>query len=164
MVIWEKSVPGLTDAAFRSFLLRARRAAGLAGGVQVLVTGNSHMRALNRQFRRKDKPTDVLSFPADVSVKLAKPSLEAAGEIAISAEVAARSARLLGHSVGDEIKILALHGILHLAGYDHEHDEGQMARKEARLRHALRLPGGLIQRAQARPAKPPRSNNKRRTA
>ena len=70
-----------------------------------------------------------------------------AGDIAISAEIAAQNARHLGHSAAQEIKILVLHGILHLAGYDHESDRGTMARKEVRLRKSLGLPSGLIERS-----------------
>ena len=99
------------------------------------------MKSLNRQFRRKDKPTDVLSFPAEPGIQS-----ELAGEIAISAEIATRNARTLGHSPAVEIKILVLHGILHLRGYDHECDNGEMARREKQLRAKLRLPLGLIER------------------
>ena len=70
-----------------------------------------------------------------------------AGDIAISAEIAAHNARTLGHTASEEIKILALHGILHLRGYDHEHDGGKMARREEKLRRDLRLPIGLIERS-----------------
>jgi len=97
---------------------------------------------LNRRFRGKDKATDVLSFPAE--------GLGAggwAGDVAISADIASQNARALGHSPVEEIKILALHGILHLAGFDHENDRGQMAREEARLRRLLRLPVSLIERS-----------------
>jgi probable rRNA maturation factor len=68
--------------------------------------------------------------------------------VAISADIARANARRLGHSVGDEVKILVLHGILHLAGFDHEHDNGQMARKESQLRRQLKLEPGLIERAE----------------
>ena len=68
--------------------------------------------------------------------------------MAISADIARENARRLGHSVADEVKILVLHGILHLAGFDHERDNGEMARKESRLRLQLKLEGGLIERAQ----------------
>jgi probable rRNA maturation factor len=71
---------------------------------------------------------------------------EFAGDVAISAEIAARNARRLGHTVADEVRILTLHGVLHLAGYDHERDDGQMERKEQRLRKSLGLPVGLIER------------------
>lgn len=99
------------------------------------------MRSLNRRFRRKDRTTDVLSFPAETETQKVS-----AGEIAISAEIASQNARILGHSPAVEIKILILHGVLHLRGYDHECDNGEMARYEKRLRAKLRLPLGLIER------------------
>lgn len=141
MVILKKRVAGLSEAALTNFLLRARRASHLAGKVSVLVTGNQELRTLNQKFRGKDKPTDVLSFPA-----LPGTANGLAGDIAISADLAASNAHRLGHDPADEIKILLLHGVLHLAGYDHEHDHGEMARKEQKLRLALGLPVGLIER------------------
>ena len=128
--------------ALERFLTRARRAARLRGAVNVLVTSNAELKSLNRRFRKKDKPTDVLSFPAEPGAHK-----NFAGEIAISAEVATKSARMLGHSPADEVKILVLHGILHLRGYDHECDNGQMATRETQLRAKLRLPIGLIERS-----------------
>ena len=141
LVILQKRVAGLTELALERFVARARRTAGLRGAVNVLVTTSSEMRSLNCRFRGKDRATDVLSFPAATDA-----AKGFAGDIAISAEIAAQNARLLGHPVGQEIKILALHGILHLRGYDHERDDGQMARREKQLRRALRLPVGLIER------------------
>ncbi|MFZ0956933.1 MAG: rRNA maturation RNase YbeY [Candidatus Sulfotelmatobacter sp.] len=145
MVILQKPITGLSEAGLERFLLRARRAAGLRGTVNLLVTSSAEVRSLNRQFRGKNKETDVLSFPADS--QRTPGALRLAGEIAISADVAKQSAAQLGHSAADEVKILALHGILHLAGFDHERDNGQMERQERRLRAALRLPAGLIERA-----------------
>jgi probable rRNA maturation factor len=142
LVILQKRVADLTSLALDRFLARARRAAGLKGMVNVLLTSSAEMKSLNRRFRRKDKPTDVLSFPADPNVQK-----QVAGEIAISAEIATRNARELGHSPADEVKILVLHGVLHLRGYDHECDNGQMARREKQLRAKLHLPLGLIERA-----------------
>ena len=75
-----------------------------------------------------------------------------AGDIAVSAEIAAVYARRLGHSLADELKVLILHGLLHLAGYDHETDDGEMEQEEARLRSELRLPPSLIQRARLWPS------------
>lgn len=144
MVILQKKVAGLTEGALDRFMLRARKAVGLRGRVNVLVTGSAAVRALNRQFRGKNKATDVLSFLAAPGSNSGKQRL--AGEVAISADVALQNSVRLGHSVSAEIKILALHGILHLAGFDHERDNGQMARKEAALRRALKLPAGLIER------------------
>ncbi len=112
---------------------------------RVLVTSSAAMRSLNRRFRRKNKPTDVLSFPAPQAANAGK---KFAGEIAISADIAARNALRLGHSLAAEIKILALHGVLHLAGFDHERDNGAMGRKETQLRRLLRLPTSLIEREQ----------------
>ena len=156
MVIIEKSIAGVSKLALERFLARARRAAGLRGSVNVLVTSNAGMKALNRRFRGKDKVTDVLSFPA---APTAHKGL--AGDIAICAEMAAQNARFLGHDPGVEVKILTLHGILHLRGYDHERDHGQMARREQSLRRQLNLPVGLIERA-AITAEPGRASQRRR--
>ena len=141
LVILQKRVVGLTELALDRFVVRARRAAGLRAAVNVLVTSNAELRELNRRFRGKDQPTDVLSFPALPGLKP-----RYAGDIAISAEIAAHNARTLGHTAAEEIKILALHGILHLRGYNHERDRGQMARREEKLRRDLRLPIALIER------------------
>jgi len=136
-----RRVSGLTEAALDKFVARARRASGVRGAVCVLVTSSRELQALNRRFRRKNKPTDVLSFPAMTG---SAPGF--AGDVAISAEIARQNARRLGHTAAEEIKILVLHGMLHLAGYDHELDNGEMEREEARLRKSLGLPVGLIER------------------
>jgi len=145
LVILEKKVAGLSEQSLSRFILRARRVVQLSGPVNVLVTSSAAMRSLNLRFRGKNKATDVLSFPALASSRTnGKPSL--AGEIAISADIALENALRLRHSPALEIKVLTLHGILHLAGYDHERDNGEMARKEAALRRKLRLPSALIER------------------
>jgi len=149
LVILQKKVAGLNENALQRFLSRARRAAGLKGAVNVLVTGSAGVRSLNRQFRGLNKPTDVLSFPSLLLASQAgrkRPAV--AGEIAICGEIAAQNAARLGHRAAEEVKILALHGILHLAGFDHERDNGQMARKELKLRQQLKLPVALIERTQ----------------
>jgi probable rRNA maturation factor len=156
MIILENKVDGLSAETLGRFVLRARRAARLSGRVNVLLTGNAEMRSLNMQFRKKNKATDVLSFPAE-SVPARNGKRAFAGEIAISTEVACRSAAKLGHSPAVEVKVLVLHGILHLAGFDHERDNGHMARKEAGLRRLLGLPSSLTERGQPHqpePAKP----------
>jgi probable rRNA maturation factor len=142
LVIFQKRVADLTGLALDRFVARARRAARLKGIVNVLVTSSAEMKSLNRRFRGNDRATDVLSFPAEPDAQE-----RFAGEIAISAEIAAQNARSLGHSPAEEVKILVLHGVLHLRGYDHECDNGQMARREKQLRAQLRLPLGLIERA-----------------
>ena len=128
------------------FLRAAIDAAGLEGEVSVLLTGDAAIRELNRKYRRKDKATDVLSFPA------AEMATGIAGDLVISLETALRQAEERGHSLETEIKVLMLHGLLHLAGYDHETDEGGMQRKEVRLRRKLGLAAGLIERVHARQA------------
>jgi probable rRNA maturation factor len=143
LVIFQKRVPDLTDLALNRFITRARRAAALKGLVNVLITSSAEMKSLNRRFRGKDTPTDVLSFPAEPDAQE-----QFAGEIAISADMASQNARMLGHSHAAEVKILVLHGILHLRGFDHECDNGQMARREKQLRAKLRLPLGLIERSE----------------
>jgi len=150
VIILHKRVPNLTELALARFVTRARRAAGLKGAVEVLLTGNEEMKLLNQRFRRKDKATDVLSFPA-AQDNLRK---QFAGSIAISAEIAAHNAQALGHTTAEEVKILVLHGILHLRRYDHERDKGQMARRERQLRAQLRLPVGLIERAGGERSRP----------
>lgn len=145
-MIFQKKVAGLSEGSLNQFVLRARRAAGLRGSVNLLVTGNPAMRALNLQFRGKNKATDVLSFPVE-SLRQRNGGPGLAGEIAISADIAMENCRQFGHSAAKEIKVLVLHGILHLAGWDHERDNGEMARKEAQLRRQLHLPVNLIERA-----------------
>jgi probable rRNA maturation factor len=145
MIISRGRVAGVSDVTLARFVARVRQTIPLRGLVNIVVTSNSEMKDLNTRFRGKDEPTDVLSFPCAGMDGLA-------GEIAISLELAKENAGQLGHSVKDEIKILILHGMLHLAGYDHESDGGRMAREEHRLRSLLRLPIGLIERSRAKPA------------
>jgi probable rRNA maturation factor len=144
VVVLKRRVAGLTETSLMRFVARAKQAVGLKGPVDVLVTSNAEVRSLNRRFREQDKPTDVLSFPGEPEA-----ARDFAGDIAISAEIASQNARLLGHPVATEVKILALHGILHLRGFDHERDQGEMARLEQRLRRKLRLPIGLIERTES---------------
>jgi probable rRNA maturation factor len=137
---------GVRERALSLFAGRARRALQMPADVCVLITSNAEVQELNRRHRRKDKPTDVLSFPSG------RPELP--GNIAISAEIAAANAVERGHSVEAELKILILHGLLHLAGYDHENDHGEMEARELALRHEFKLPVGLIERTQSGSLKP----------
>ena len=105
-----------------------------------LITGDAELRRLNREFRGKDAPTDVLSFPSLAG---------GLGDVAISSGRARAQAREFGHTVEQEIQILMLHGVLHLLGMDHERDGGRMARAERRWRASLGLPNGLIERVQS---------------
>jgi probable rRNA maturation factor len=138
VIILEHDSNEIHQRALTLFATKAKRAVGARGELSIRITSSAEMRKLNLRFRRKNNPTDVLSFPAD--------ALELAGDIAISAEIAAANADQLGHSVDTELKILILHGLLHLAGYDHETDAGEMQAQEARLRRRLNLPVGLIER------------------
>jgi probable rRNA maturation factor len=159
VVIFRKRIAGLSSSTLERFVLRARRVVRLRDTVNVLVTGNAEMLALNRRFRGADKATDVLSFPAPPPTR--RQAKRVAGDVAISADIARDNARRFSHSVTDEVKILVLHGILHLAGFDHERDNGEMARKETQLRLQLKLEDGLIARTQSR-GHPPGA--RRRTA
>lgn len=105
-----------------------------------LITGDKELQELNQRFRRKNYPTDVLSFPGPDG---------RGGELAISLARARAQAGKFGHGVEDELCILMLHGALHLAGLDHEADDGAMARAEARWRKKFGLPLGLIARVAA---------------
>jgi len=109
------------------------------GDLTIALVSDRRMRALNRQFRGRDYATDVLSFPSDDRGFM--------GDIVIASGVAKRQARDAGHSIQVELRVLSLHGLLHLLGYDHETDDGKMARVEARLRRKAGLPEGLIERA-----------------
>jgi probable rRNA maturation factor len=125
------------------FLSSAQAAVRLRGQVTVLLTTDAAIRKLNRQFRGKNKATDVLSFPAE-----GPGARGIAGDLAISVTTALSQAAEQGHSLSTEIKVLILHGLLHLAGYDHEVDDGKMARRERVLRAKLKLPQGLIERTE----------------
>jgi probable rRNA maturation factor len=149
------TAPALSKSSLTRFLNRARTAVGLEGEVDVLLADDPTLRRLNKTFRGKNKATDVLSFPAPDEI-----AQDHAGDLAISLETAARQAATYGHSLRDEVRILLLHGLLHLSGLDHETDNGEMAMREADLRRELGLATTLIDRVtkSAKPAK------RRRTA
>jgi probable rRNA maturation factor len=107
------------------------------------VTNDAELQSLNERFRGKDSPTDVLSFPYAAEPATSQPL----GDIAISIQRAREQARAWGHATEDEIRILMLHGVLHLLGMDHESDSGEMKRAEIRWRRKLGLSAGLTERA-----------------
>ena len=135
----------LNKRSLAQFAARAIAAAGAHGSVSILLTGDERIRQLNRQFRRKNTATDVLSFPA-VPWESGTTRQRIAGDLAISLDTASRQAQNFGHPLATEVKVLILHGALHLAGFDHETDSGEMARLEQQLRKKFDLPAGLIQR------------------
>lgn len=151
-VSFKRPVSGLGARALTEFVAQACGAAGLKGSVCVRVTDSREMRGLNSRFRGKSHATDVLSFPSALDNGCA-------GDIAVSLDLATRNAHALGHSLGEEVRILALHGILHLAGYDHESDEGEMAQRERQLRRRFKLPSGLIEREESGNSRTRRPHN-----
>ncbi len=141
-LLFHSATPGLSRRLARAFAKRLE--AEVTGGrpFASLITSDPELRRLNREFRKKDYATDVLSFPS-------RQSLGFLGDIAISFEHAQRQAAEYGHGVDTEIEILMLHGVLHLLGMDHEKDRGQMARAENKWRAAFGLPRGLIERVRS---------------
>ena len=151
-------VPGI-----QQFARKLQREVAKRQPFDILITGDAEMRRLNREFRGKDYATDVLSFsgagfslrgtsvpPSGAQRAKARSRLKAwphnLGDLAISLPRARVQAREFGHSTETEIRILMLHGLLHLLGMDHESDGGRMARAEKRWRAKLGLPDGLIER------------------
>jgi len=144
------SAPDLARWLARLAPLRAR------GVVSVALVSDARVRALNRQYRGRDSATDVLSFPwekpgglqsAKAGGPAPPPSSRFLGDIVVARGVARRQARAAGHSELTELRVLVLHGLLHLLGYDHDRDNGAMARVERSLRLKGGLPEGLIERA-----------------
>jgi probable rRNA maturation factor len=138
LVLFRRAPARLERQALKEFARTLRDLVAKGRGFHCLISDDRELRRLNRQFLGADYATDVLSFPLNDNGLL--------GELAISADRAAAQAREFGHSQIDEIRILMLHGVLHLVGMDHQIDRGAMARAEARWRKKLHLPVGLIGR------------------
>jgi probable rRNA maturation factor len=109
--------------------------------VEVIICGNEKIKSINKNFRGKDEPTDVLSFPV-----LDETGFSPLGSIVISADITNDVSSVLGHSIGKEFQVLFLHGLLHLLGYDHETDNGEMRELEMKYRQKFDLPESLIER------------------
>lgn len=137
-VLFRRAGTGLGRQQLREFAADLCERVASHRGFVCLLTDDRELQRLNRMFLAQDFPTDVLSFPSGADNPL--------GEIAISVERARQQAAEHGHSPDKEIRILMLHGVLHLLGMDHEQDGGRMARAEKRWRRALSLPDGLIER------------------
>jgi probable rRNA maturation factor len=133
---------GATNAPGLATWLKSIAPSRARGTATIALVSDERVRALNRRYRRRDSATDVLSFPAAERGRL--------GDVVIATGLARRQAREAGHTLQTELRVLALHGLLHLLGYDHEHDSGQMARLERRLRRKGGLCEGLIERECAR--------------
>lgn len=143
LITYRRKPASLDLASLEKFaeVLRTRVARGRE--FHCRITGDAELRKLNQQFRGKDYPTDVLSFPTEEDMRLSGAFL---GDIAISLARARAQGREWKHSTEDEVRILMLHGVLHLTGLDHETDSGEMQRTEMRWRKKLGLPAGLIER------------------
>jgi probable rRNA maturation factor len=141
----------LSLAGLRAFMRQAQEAAGVRGDYSVCLAGDAEIKELNRRYRHCDEVTDVLAFAADEGEPADGRYL---GDLVVSVDTARRQAEELGHPVDREVRVLILHGLLHLAGFDHETDQGEMQRIEEKLRSRLGLPVGLITRAQSASALP----------
>lgn len=138
-VLFHVPARGLSRRALRGFAKQLQQEVGGSRPFCCLIANDAELRLLNKRFRKKDYATDVLSFPpADQNGSL--------GDVAISWDRARAQAAEYNHAVDDEIRILMLHGVLHLTGMDHEKDRGEMSRAEIRWRKRLNLPTGLIER------------------
>jgi probable rRNA maturation factor len=143
LVIFRRVPAGIPRAGLQQFASSLRDEVADGRDFECLITNDRELQRLNRQFRGKNEPTDVLSFPA-----AEMPAGDAAlGELAVSWQRASAQATEYGHSLDAELRVLMLHGVLHLLGMDHETDRGRMARAETRWRSHFQLPGGLIERA-----------------
>jgi probable rRNA maturation factor len=142
----------------RQFLAELTRRITRGRSISCVITGDTELRRLNKRFLGKNYATDVLSFSSGGEDNFA-------GDLAISIDRAKAQAREHGHSLATELRILMLHGALHLSGMDHESDAGQMAKSEARWRNKFELPLGLIERTNlvgktARTKRPARAERK----
>jgi probable rRNA maturation factor len=165
-LLFQVATPGLSRRSLRAFVKRLETEVAGDRVFCCLIAGDEELQRLNREFRKRDYATDVLSFPisslpsrpSTVRVGQASglsrqagglPYADGAGEIAISYHAARRQSVEHGHKVQQEIEILMLHGVLHLLGLDHETDHGRMLSVERKWRVRLGLPAGLIERASA---------------
>lgn len=147
IVLFRRAPAELNRRNLERFARTLRGEVAKGAGFTCLIAGDTELRRLNRDFLGKDYATDVLSFPVgQASRPVLLPACPTLGEIAISATRARAQAAAFGHSLENEIRILMLHGLLHLLGMDHETDRGQMKRAEARWRQRLSLPTSLIER------------------
>ena len=142
-VTFRRTAADVRPRALGNFARRLEEHVAKGRPFDTLITGDAELCALNRDFRGKDYATDVLSFPRPPAPGPRSPNL---GDLAISLARARAQAREFGHTTEQEVRILMLHGLLHLLGMDHEIDRGRMARAEKRWRSELGLPNGLIER------------------
>ncbi|MCS7183230.1 MAG: rRNA maturation RNase YbeY [Thermoanaerobaculum sp.] len=134
-VRWQgRALPGFSQQLRQLARATLQRIGISQGSLAVLLCDDRTMELFNRHFRRENKPTDVLSFPSHERLPSGTVHL---GDVAISLETASRQAAAAGHSLQREVAILLIHGILHVCGFDHERDEGEMEALERKLREEL---------------------------
>lgn len=141
-LLFERITPRLGRTALRAFADRLRHDLCAGRAFTCLLAGDQELKRLNHRFLKHNYPTDVLTFPSGQPIG-------PLGDIAISLDRAKAQAAEHGHRIEEEVRILLLHGVLHLVGHDHEQDSGEMARVESRWRRKYGLPNSLIERAQA---------------
>ena len=144
-VIFRRVPTDVRQRAVQLFARKLQRDVAKNRPFECLIAGDAELRRLNLKFRGKDEATDVLSFPSEIGLPACLPL----GSLAISQQRARAQARAYGHSTEEEIRILMLHGVLHLTGLDHETDAGRMARVEKKWRAHFNLPTSLIERVNA---------------
>ena len=140
LITYRRKPATLDTASLESFAETLRDRVARRREFHCRITNDAELQTLNARFLGKDYPTDVLSFPSDTESAHA-------GDLAISLQRARAQASEWNHTLEDEIRILMLHGVLHLLGMDHESDNGRMRRAELRWRRKFGLPNGLIERA-----------------
>ena len=114
--------------------------------IELIITDNETIQELNQEYREKNKPTDVLSFPMDAPFTEQSIFGMPLGSIVISADLVKEKADEFGHTIQDELSLLFIHGLLHLLGFDHETDDGEMRMREKEIIEAFELPSSLIVR------------------
>ena len=141
-ILFHHPASGISRRRVRNFAARLQAQVTGGGAFDVLLSDDAELHRLNREFRKRNYATDVLSFPAPCQNGFL-------GDLAISIERARAQALEHEHSIEQEVQILMLHGVLHLLGQDHEKDTGQMARLERKWRRRFHLPAGLTERIRA---------------
>ena len=116
--------------------------------IELIITDNSTIIELNSEHRGKESPTDVLSFPLDNFFRGQSLNNMPLGSIVISEDFVKEKAAHFGHTQNDELSLLFIHGLLHLLGFDHENDEGEMRKKEKEIIESFSLPSSLILRTE----------------
>ena len=144
LLLFQRAGSGIPKRELRAFAAELRERVADGRAFTCLLTDDKELERLNRMFFGKAYATDVLSFPSGEDASL--------GEIALSMQRATDQAAAFGHTQFDEVRILMLHGVLHLLGMDHEVDRGAMARTEKKWRQELGLPAGLIERSKTKRA------------